>query len=185
MFLLCFSSFVACSSLTNKEEVNMVDQHFNISTYQGVHCCTKIATSTLISAPLKAVTIKCIEHDVTCLNERVLVKTMYNLLTNCSQSILPAMACRLSLLVLKYKLSKVWRIMLCNPMKALLNQGCLNQWSFTLASQRPVIGWKHFGGLWPLSHFYRELISGCIMHCKGSDTTWELMMHFNSCVPSH
>ena len=73
----------------------------------------------------------------------------------------------------------MWRIMLCNPMKALLNQGCLNQWSFTArASRWPVIGWKHLCGLWPLSHFYRELISGCrsITDCKSSDTTWELRM---------
>ena len=31
----------------------------------------------------------------------------------------------------KDKLSKVWRIVKCNPMTALLNQGCLNQWSVT------------------------------------------------------
>ena len=60
----------------------------------------KFATSTLISAPLKVVTIECIEHDVTCLNERVFIKTMNHLLTNCSQSTLLAMVCRLSLLVL-------------------------------------------------------------------------------------
>ena len=57
-----------------------------------------------------------------------------------------------------YKLSKVWRIMLCNPMKA---YGCLGKYSHR-AGQWPVIGWKHLGGPWPLSHFYRELSSGCI-----------------------
>ena len=71
----------------------------------------------------------------------------------------------------------MWRIMLCNPMKALLNQGCLNQWSFPArVGLRPVIGWKYLCGLWPLSHSYRELISECIMDYKGSDTTWELRM---------
>ena len=60
----------------------------------------KFATSTLMSAPLKVVTIECIEHDVTCLNERVFIKTMNHLLTNCSQSTLLAMICRLSVLVL-------------------------------------------------------------------------------------
>ena len=56
----------------------------------------KFATSTLISAPLKVVTIECTEHDVTCLNERVFIKTMNHLLTNCSQSTLRAMVCRLA-----------------------------------------------------------------------------------------
>ena len=60
----------------------------------------KFATSTLMTAPLKVVTIECIEHEVTCLNERVFIKTMNHLLTNCSQSTLLAMICRLSLLVL-------------------------------------------------------------------------------------
>ena len=41
------------------------------------------------------------------------------------------------------------------------------------AGQRPVIGWKHFGGF---SHFYRELTSGCITDLQGSDATWELRM---------
>ena len=41
---------------------------------------------------------------------------------------------------------------------------------------RPVIGWKHLGGPWPLSDYYRELSSGCITDWKGSDTTWELRM---------
>ena len=44
------------------------------------------------------------------------------------------------------------------------------------AGRRPVIGWKHLGGPWPLSDFYRELSSGCITDWKGSDTTWELRM---------
>ena len=60
-----------------------------------------------MTAPLKVVTIKCIEHEVTCLNERVFIKIMNHLLTNCSQSTLLAMICRLSLLVFKYKLSNV------------------------------------------------------------------------------
>ena len=62
--------------------------------------------------------------------------------------------------------------------EALLNQGCLNQCAFTTSGGRQhVIGWKDFCGIWPLSHFYRELISGCITDCKGSDITWELRMH--------
>ena len=44
------------------------------------------------------------------------------------------------------------------------------------AGRRPVIGWKHLGGPWPLSDFYRELSSGCITDWKGSDTIWELIM---------
>ena len=35
------------------------------------------------------------------------------------------------------------------------------------AGRRPVIGWKHLGGPWPLSDFYRELSSGCITDWKG------------------
>ena len=35
----------------------------------------EFATSTLMTACLKVVTIECIEHDVTCLNERVFIKT--------------------------------------------------------------------------------------------------------------
>ena len=49
----------------------------------------------LISAPLESVSIEYLEHDVTCLNERVFIKTMYHLLTNYNQSIFPAMVCRL------------------------------------------------------------------------------------------
>ena len=56
--------------------------------------------ATLMIAPLKVVTIECIEHDVTCLNEKVFIKTLNHLLTNCSQSALLAVVCRLSLLVL-------------------------------------------------------------------------------------
>ena len=51
----------------------------------------KFATSTLMTASIKVVTIECIENDVTCLNERVFIKTMNHLLTNCSQSTLLAM----------------------------------------------------------------------------------------------
>ena len=53
-----------------------------------------------MSAPLNVVTMECIEHDVTCLNERVFIKTLNHLLANCSQSTLLAVVCRLSLLVL-------------------------------------------------------------------------------------
>ena len=53
-----------------------------------------------MTAPLKVVTIECIEHDVTRLNERVFIKAMNHLLTNCSQSTLLAIVRRLSLLVL-------------------------------------------------------------------------------------
>ena len=56
---------------------------------------TLIDQDALISALLKSASIKYLEQDVTCLNERVFIKTMYHLLTNCSQSILPAMVCRL------------------------------------------------------------------------------------------
>ena len=46
-------------------------------------------------APLKVVTINALNHNVTCLNERVFIKTVNPLLTNCSQSALLAMVCRL------------------------------------------------------------------------------------------
>ena len=61
---------------------------------------TLIDQDALMTAPLKVVSIECIEHEVTCLNERVFIKAMNHLLTNCSQSTLLAMICRLSLLVL-------------------------------------------------------------------------------------
>ena len=66
----------------------------------------KFATSTLMTASLKVVTIECIEHDETYVNERVFIKTMNHLLTNCSQSTSVAMICRLSLLVLNTSLAK-------------------------------------------------------------------------------
>ena len=56
---------------------------------------TLIDQDALISAPLKSLSIEYLEQDVTCLNERVFINTMYHLLTNYSQSILPAMVCRL------------------------------------------------------------------------------------------
>ena len=43
---------------------------------------------------IKSVSIEYLEQDVTCLHERVFIKTMYHLLTNCSQSISPATVCR-------------------------------------------------------------------------------------------
>ena len=64
----------------------------------------KFATSILISTPLKSVSIEYLEQDVAYLNERVFIETMYHLLTNCSQSILPTMVCRLNLLVLNASL---------------------------------------------------------------------------------
>ena len=78
--------------------------HLDLSRCPLLH--KKFATSTLISAPLKSVTVEYLEQVVTCLNERVFIKTMYHLLTNCSQSILLAMVCRLSLLVLNTSLAK-------------------------------------------------------------------------------
>ena len=54
---------------------------------------TLIDQDALISTLLKSVSTEYLEQDVTCLNERVFIKTMYHLLTNYSQSILPAMVC--------------------------------------------------------------------------------------------
>ena len=146
--------------------------------YQVVYCCTKVCNLHLISAPLKGATIEYFEQDVTCLNEKVFIENMYHLLTNCSQSLLPAMVCTLTKPIgFKYKLSNVWRIVLCSPMKALLNQECLNQCAITTRGGRqPVIDWNDFSGIWLWLHFYRELIPGGITHCKSSDTTWELRM---------
>ena len=127
-----------------------------------------------MTAPLKVVTIECIEHEVTCLNERVFIKTMNHLLTNCSQSTLLAMICRLSLLVLiQAKQCVKDYVMQSNESLGVLRLIFLS----SRAGRRPVIGWKHLGGPWPLSDFYRELSSGCITDWKGSDTTWELRMH--------
>ena len=83
---------------TSLAEADHYFHHLDLSRCPLLH--KKFATSTLISALLKVVTIECIEHDVTCLNERVFIKTVNHLLTNCSQSALLAMVCRLSLLVL-------------------------------------------------------------------------------------
>ena len=94
--------------------VSIIDQHSWLfipdasSSIKVSIAVPKFASSTLMTATLKVVTIECIEHDVTCLNERVymvhsfykFIKTMNHLLTNCSQSTLLAMICRLSLLVL-------------------------------------------------------------------------------------
>ena len=139
----------------------------------------KFATSTLMSASLKVVTIECIEHAVTCSNERVFVKTMNHLLTNCSQSTLLAMICRLSLLVLiQAKQSVKDYVMQSNESLGVLRLifPSARAGQRPVIGRRPVIGWKHLGGPWPLSHFYRELSSGFITDCKGSDTTWELRM---------
>ena len=67
----------------------------------------KFATSTLMTAPLKVVTIECTEHDVTCLNERVFIIIVNHLLTNCSQSTLLAMVLQTKPIGFKYKLRKV------------------------------------------------------------------------------
>ena len=78
-------------------------RHSNVDViliYQGVHCCTKVCNLHLDASPSKSRDNQCIEHNVTCLNERVFINTMNHLLTNCSQSTLLAMVCRLSLLVL-------------------------------------------------------------------------------------
>ena len=136
----------------------------------------KFATSTLMIAPLKVVTIECIEHEVTCLNERVFIKTMNHLLTDCSQSTLLAMICRLSLLVLNKQSVKDY-VMQSNESFGVFRL----IFPSARAGRRPVIGWKHLGGPWPLSDFYRELSSGCITDWKGSDTTWELRMICNWC----
>ena len=90
-----------------------------------------------MSAPLKVVTIECIEHDVTCLNERVFIKTMKHLLTNCSQSTLLAMICRLSLLLyMQAKQSvKVY------VMQSIESLGVLRlTFPSARAGRRPVIG---------------------------------------------
>ena len=62
---------------------------------EGAKVCavmdTLIDQDALISALLKSVSIKYLEQDVICLNERVFIKTMYHLLTNGSQSILPVL----------------------------------------------------------------------------------------------
>ena len=52
----------------------------------------------------------------------------------------------------KYKLSKVWRVMLCNPMKPFLNQGCLNQCSFRASL---------VDSLWLTEHCYNQPRGDC------------------------
>ena len=78
---------------------------------------TLIDQDALISALLKSVSIKYLEQDVTCLNERVFIKTVYLLLTG----ILPAMICRLKPIGLQAQQSE-FKGLLCNPMKILLNK---------------------------------------------------------------
>ena len=90
-----------------------------------------------MTAPLKVVTIECNIHEVTCLNERVFIKTMNHLLTNCSQSTLLAMICRLSLLVLiQSKQSVKDYVMQSNESLGVLRL----IFSSARAGQRPVIG---------------------------------------------
>ena len=82
----------------------------------------KFATSTLIPVPLKLVSIKCIEHDATCLKEGAFIKLPF---TDQLQPIyFTGMPCRLCLLVLNTSLAKCEASMLCNPMNASLNQRC-------------------------------------------------------------
>ena len=45
---------------------------------------TLIDQDALMTAPLKVVTIECIEHEVTCLNEKVFIKTMNHLMFTCN-----------------------------------------------------------------------------------------------------
>ena len=90
-----------------------------------------------MSAPLKVVTIECIEHDVTCLNERVFVKTMNHLLTNCSQSTLLAMVCIISLLLLHTSKQSVKDYV----MQSNESLGVLRLiFPFARAGRQPVIG---------------------------------------------
>ena len=59
--------------------------------------------------------------------------------------------------------------MLCNPMKALLNQGCLNQRYLHEQWWSTACDWLK-GLLWDMAIvtlLQRELISGCITDCKG------------------
>ena len=83
-----------------------------------------------------------------------------HLLTNCSQSILPAMVCRLSLLVLNTSLAK------CESLGYAMNE------SFAKSGVVTACDWLK-GLLWdnPCLHFYREVKSGGITDCKGNDTT--------------
>ena len=81
---------------------NYAPYNLPILIYQGVHCCTKVCNLQLDSNPSKSRDNRMHWTGCkTCLNERVFIKTMNHLLTNCSQSTLRAMVCRLSLLVLK------------------------------------------------------------------------------------
>ena len=155
---------------------NEKDSEFKIRRmliYQGVHCCTNVCNLHLDDSPSKSRDNRMHWTEVTCLNERVFIKTINHLLTNCSQSTLLAMICRLSLLVLiQAKQCVKDYVMQSNESLGVLRL----IFPSSRAGRWPVIGWKHLGGPWPLSDFYRELSSGCITDWKGSDTTWELRM---------
>ena len=77
----------------------------------------------------------------------------------------------------------MWRITLCKPMKPLLGSGVLKSMFLYNHGWSTACDWQK-GLLWDMaiiwSHFYRELISGCITDYKGSDTTWELRMGYLS-----
>ena len=149
----------------------------SILIYLGVHCCTKVCNLLLDISSIKK-RDNWIPWTEGCLLAWKGIYKNYVPFTDQLQTIyFTYNGLYTKPIGFKYKLSNVWRIMLWNPMKALLKQGCLNQWSFTTRDGRQlVIGWKDVCGIWLLSRFYRELISGCITDCKGSDTTCQLRM---------
>ena len=71
-----------------------------------------------MTAPLKVVTIECIEHDVTCLNEKGIYKNCEPFTDQLQPIYFACNGLQTKPIGFKYKLSKVWRIMLCNTMKA-------------------------------------------------------------------
>ena len=84
---------------------------------------------------------------------------------------------RLCLLVLNTSIAKCEASMLCNPMNALLNQGCLDQCPmFSRVGRLTESAFNPVSGLLLCLHIYGELHSRGIVDCKGSDTTWKFKM---------
>ena len=80
MYAICYTNGIGCITVIDALSPGEVSLHLDLS--RCLFAAPKFATSTLMTASLKVVTIECIEHDVTCLNKMGFIKTMNLLLTN-------------------------------------------------------------------------------------------------------
>ena len=128
----------SCSSLNS---LNCVDfcpsPGVPILIYQGVHCCTKVCNLHLDDSPSKSRDNR--KHWTRC--NLLEWKGIYNNCEPFTDQLQPIyFTCnglQTKPIGFKYKLSKVWRIVLCNPMKVFF------LFQLARAGRRPVIGWKH------------------------------------------